>query len=174
MWKPGASKPSPDDEQEKKAPEEPQNESKPSKKSPPRTHGLSGLTLNMRFMQRQKASGEQDEEKATPMDADESSSVEDDDDDERIRATPRDMFGDQALLLGRRSFGGFNRIVEQAWMDCYRSIRNEKSGKSASALSDKELLDRYEKLSNRKRQDRPIGNLDEKIKKKRRKSSEKR
>jgi hypothetical protein len=67
------------------------------------------------------------------------------------RASPRDMYGrDQCLLLGRRSFGGFNPITsenlysQQATLD---GRRPKPSTTVADTESDQKLIQKYRDLA---------------------------
>jgi hypothetical protein len=95
-----------------------------------------------------------------PMDI---SMVDDAEEEEPFsRATPDDMYGMQSSLIGRRSFGGFNPAMQEAWKDAKASLENELSegGKSKQKVSDEELLQRYQDLvQKRSESSRPVGNL---------------
>jgi hypothetical protein len=151
---------------------------------------LSGATMNMRFMKRKKETqehensrrnssgaahspaagaapkvatpGAREEEENDPMDVE----VEEEDDESCepfSRATPDDMYGMQASLIGRRSFGGFNPSIEEAWKDAKDRLESDRleNNSSNQKVSDEELLQRYKNIV-KKRSDsssRPIGNL---------------
>ena len=86
------------------------------------------------------------------------------------RASPADMYGIQGTIIGRRSFGGFNRAMEDAWKDCKASIENQSSEhrKNKPKVSDEELIQRYKDIVDHRSLDagssRPIGNLNKKKK----------
>lgn len=68
-------------------------------------------------------------------------------------ATPLDMYGrEQCLVLGRRSFGGFNPVTAENWYAQTQHHRHDEkassssSRKGSSAISDEELLKRYKSL----------------------------
>jgi hypothetical protein len=64
-----------------------------------------------------------------------------------LLATDADMYGIEADLIGRRSFGGFNKAVSDTWQAAYVARQKETSaeGSNKSTLTDEELLLRYEK-----------------------------
>lgn len=84
-------------------------------------------------------------------------------------ATAGDMFGVAGCVLGRRSFGGFHRSVEDTWKASYHALRD---GGDRKQVSDGELLERYAKLVKHPRTNgndedasrRPVGNLGNKVK----------
>jgi hypothetical protein len=93
------------------------------------------------------------------------------------KATPSDMYGIQSDLIGRRSFGGFNASMEEAWKDSKDFLetgRIERS-KQSQHITDEELLQRYQDVAqNRNNTEgdrrkatnkRAIGNLNGKMKK---------
>lgn len=120
MWKPGESKPvNPSSGPTK-------NATLVSKTT------LSGSTMGMRFMQRTK----EQHTKAVKIIVVEK--------DVRQNATPSDMYGSQSDLIGRRSFGNFNKSVS----DNYTQAKNTYEGNVSSLqkeqhISDEELLQRY-------------------------------
>ena len=76
-----------------------------------------------------------------------------------LKATPTDMYGVLANLLGRRSFGGFNTAVEDAWKGSKNFINDTNPDKKQTHISDEELVRRYQEIA-KNRQDRPaIGNM---------------
>ena len=81
------------------------------------------------------------------------------------------MYGMQAALIGRRSFGGFNPAMEEAWNACKAALEhhsNTEGGSKHPKVSDEELLQRYEEIvQKRSESSRSIGNLREKSKTKR-------
>lgn len=66
------------------------------------------------------------------------------------RATPSDMYGVKSDVLGRRSFGGFNRAIQDAWNLSHREATSKYSDRrrKQQAISDEELLKRYEDFVN--------------------------
>jgi M-phase phosphoprotein 6 len=85
-------------------------------------------------------------------------------------ATSADMYGIPGCVIGRRSFGGFNRPIEDTWKASYRALK-EGGDRKRDQVSDEELLQRYATLvkHNRKSNDedssrRPVGNLGDKVK----------
>jgi hypothetical protein len=163
-------------------------------KTPPSSSKkLSGATMNMRFMQRMAEQKQQEakrrrstgdnmavDQAVSPKrpqhtndgggdDVDDDMSDDEDDDDETFQiAGSADMYGPQANVLGRRSFGGFNRPMEEAWKSFHQSQSSFDNKKPK--VSDDELLKRYEDYvkNGRRREDakRPIGNLQNKQKRK--------
>lgn len=83
-------------------------------------------------------------------------------------ATPVDMYGMQAALIGRRSFGGFNSAMEEAWKESKASLEDHSDRPRKAKVSDEELIQRYQDIV-KKRSDssRPVGNLRDKAKTKR-------
>ncbi|CAB9527055.1 expressed unknown protein [Seminavis robusta] len=86
-------------------------------------------------------------------------------------ATNTDMYGLSVAVIGRRSFGGFNRPVEASWKASYRAhkegiIDTNSNNNNDAKASDEELLKRYANLV--KQRDnagrKPVGNLQEKVK----------
>eukprot|EP00593_Proboscia_inermis_P005714 CAMPEP_0171322274 /NCGR_PEP_ID=MMETSP0816-20121228/114857_1 /TAXON_ID=420281 /ORGANISM="Proboscia inermis, Strain CCAP1064/1" /LENGTH=154 /DNA_ID=CAMNT_0011820711 /DNA_START=164 /DNA_END=628 /DNA_ORIENTATION=+ len=66
-------------------------------------------------------------------------------------ASSSDMYGITAQIVGRRSFGGFNKSVEETWKS---DLESRESGRISSRamkleVSDEELLRRYEKYVHR-------------------------
>lgn len=64
-------------------------------------------------------------------------------------ATTSDMYGISVDIIGRRSFGGFNKSIETTWKTSYRSHtenNNSNSNSSNKHVSDEELLSRYANL----------------------------
>jgi hypothetical protein len=84
-------------------------------------------------------------------------------------ASAVDMYGMTAALIGRRSFGGFNAAMERAYSNSKASIENEAIHGPKQKISDEELLERYKEIA-MKRDDngRGVGNLDKKVKKRKR------
>jgi hypothetical protein len=83
-------------------------------------------------------------------------------------ATPVDMYGMQASLIGRRSFGGFNAAMEDAWKESKGSLEDRSDQAKKVKVSDEELIQRYQDIV-KKRSDssRAVGNLRDKGKPKR-------
>mmetsp|Transcript_43058 Transcript_43058/g.104217 ORF Transcript_43058/g.104217 Transcript_43058/m.104217 type:complete len:197 (+) Transcript_43058:223-813(+) len=196
MWKPGTERPSPRAEKPG-TPETPKNgakEEKSSEKKPSSSakKRLSGATMNMRFMKRKKETDDYEEErrksgvqsspiptsnlhsttpapKATPndkMDIDDDSSTSDD----FAKTTTLGLHGMQAMLPGRKSYGGFNPVVEDAWEKSTAAIEN-RSLEPSRKISDEELLRQYEAIAKGRSgssSSRPIGNLKGKKGKKKR------
>ena len=86
-----------------------------------------------------------------------------------VSATPSDMYGMQADLFGRRSFGGFHNAMDEAWKESKTALENfgqdtaSSSGGKKKYISDEELLQRYEELVQKRSEgSRPIGNLQKK------------
>lgn len=85
-------------------------------------------------------------------------------------ATPVDMYGMQASLIGRRSFGGFNAAMEDAWKESKASLedRSDEDRRRKTKVSDEELIQRYQDIvKKRSESSRPVGNLRDKAKTKR-------
>ena len=93
---------------------------------------LSGSTMGMRFMQRTT----EQHTKSTKTIAVEQ--------DVRQMATPSDMYGSQSDLIGRRSFGNFNKSVGENYTQAKNTYEgNISSSQKGQHLSDNELLQRY-------------------------------
>lgn len=160
---------------------------------------LSGTTMNMRFMQRMAEQKEQEAKRRrsaggsmavdqavspkqkrpqhTKDDGDDSDDDMSDDEEDNEMGTEAfqvagsaDMYGPQAHVLGRRSFGGFNRPMEDAMKSFHTSQSSLDPNSKKPKVSDDELLKRYEDYvkNGRRREDtsRPIGNLQNKQKRK--------
>ena len=85
-------------------------------------------------------------------------------------ATPSDMFGAKSDLIGRRSFGGFRPRISETYKSACQAYENGISNNDSNKhVSDEELLRRYKSYVTGKEEAAPIGNLHEKLKK--RKSS---
>lgn len=113
----------------------------PSHNTTPPTKNLSGQTLRMRFMQ--KGSREPESSRMDISQIEDAGSDDDDSDSGRgdggiTLATQSDMYG--APWLGRRSFGGFNKPMETAYLLSRSSLKQSSNRDSAS---DQELLKRY-------------------------------
>lgn len=132
MWKPGSS-----------APSAKQDEEVPSPKR------LSSGTMGMRFMQRARPSEEPASAAAT--DAATPRAALPTPNTDYLIATPADLYGD--LLTGRRSFGGFNSVIESAW---------QAHARGTSGPSDAELLAR---VSREKKKNKPRRSADKPSKK---------
>ena len=161
---------------------------------------LSGATMNMRFMQRKKEQQYYEKkrhakvEAPSPMDVDDNEDYSaDHSDDDSVQpqlpqdelvssapATSADMYGISVEVIGRRSFGGFNRAIEDTWKSSYRSHREGSQGASSkSRASDEELLQRYANLVKDRRgggdnSRTPVGNLSKKGQRNKPRSGEKR
>ena len=120
----------------------------------------------MRFMQR-KVEAEESAKKQAKQEAEERARTEkmqwntsegisstDCDDSEMsigivipLNASAADVHGVAAEIVGRRSFGGFNKSVGDTWKEAVESKARERSGAKAERrnISDEELLRRYEK-----------------------------
>jgi hypothetical protein len=85
-------------------------------------------------------------------------------------ATPIDMYGMQAALLGRRSFGGFNLVIAEAWKESKASLEMDASldRPKKQKETDEELIQRYQDVVNKRSESlRAVGNLRDKGKPKR-------
>lgn len=120
---------------------------------------------------------QQQQQEPTAMDVDHTLNTEADerfsDKDNNIHyarvSTSVDMYGMQAALIGRRSFGGFNPAIERAYSDSKASIENRASNRPKQMISDEELLERYKEIAMQRDGDgRGVGNLDSKVKKRKR------
>lgn len=192
MWKPGTERPSP---RTPKA-ETPKNGAREGKSSGEKLSSsaknkrLSGATMNMRFMKRKKETDDYEEERRksgaqssqihtpkkdstipTPearsddkMDLDDDASTSDD----FAQTTTLGLHGMQAMLPGRRSYGGFNPAVEDAWEKSTAAMEN-RSLEPSRKISDEELLREYQAIvKERSGSARSIGNLNGKKGKKKR------
>lgn len=170
MWKPGTSKPKSAPDEEMSTPMKVQTTTTSSLSSTTTTPAsskkdsssakkkLSGATMGMRFMLRSKPT-ESSKPSTTPspkkeedrMDIDESDNGESDEEDDGTSsnlpqiATASDMYGLKGSLLGRRSFGGFNKFASENWNENLESYHSGKAGERAKKqhISDDELLERY-------------------------------
>jgi hypothetical protein len=192
MWKPGTEKPK---SQSPKTPrQEPKQNGKSEDITPLKSASslkksasssakkrLTGATMNMRFMKRKKETEEYDERRKSgglsPMAAPSSKDVADapekddpmdiEEDASFSRATPADMHGMLSSLIGRRSFGGFNAAMEEAWKESKAALEDTQLEKPKNKVSDEELLQRYKNLvEHRSGASRPVGNLKDKGRKK--------
>ena len=102
-------------------------------------------------------------------------------------ATTSDMYGISVDIIGRRSFGGFNRSIENTWKASYRTHKEDGNHRSSSSnnasqdqkVSDEELLARYANLvKNRNGKEdtsrKPVGNLGDKVRPRKKMSDVKR
>jgi len=92
-------------------------------------------------------------------------------------ATPSDMYGAKSDLIGRRSFGGFRPHVGDTYKSACTAWQKGKSEDSKQQISDEELLRRYKdhvtgKADMDTTEAAPIGNLQEKLKKKGKRKSQ--
>ena len=89
-------------------------------------------------------------------------------------ATPIDMYGLQAALLGRRSFGGFNTAIEDAWKTSKESLEMDASidrpnRKKQQQATEEELIQQYQDIvKKRSESSRAVGNLKDKGRRQRR------
>lgn len=90
-------------------------------------------------------------------------------------ATPIDMYDTQASLIGRRSFGGFNVAMEEAWKQSQETLKERSSRTNNSKkVTDEELIERYQEIVNKRSESsRPVGNLRDKATPKRQRRSSK-
>jgi hypothetical protein len=136
MWKPGTTRPSSDinDTTKNDAPSPSKTPSKSASKKK-----LSGSTMNMRFMLKNRGGGGGGDAESMNVDSkstsDKPTTTAQHEHQEGFEvATPNEMYSN---IFGRRSFGGFNKITEQAWT----ASRGQKKEKKQSA--DQEMMDRY-------------------------------
>ena len=67
-------------------------------------------------------------------------------------ATVTDMYGPSSDLIGRRSFGGYHKSVQNTWDEALRRRTEvEKKMSQKEKVSDEELLRRYEKYVKKER-----------------------
>eukprot|EP00957_Ditylum_brightwellii_P018659 1401603-Ditylum_brightwellii.AAC.1 len=59
-------------------------------------------------------------------------------------ATAADMYGIGAEIIGRRSFNGFHKVVGDTWEEAYQKTMGAAKDTTKDAVSDDELLRRYE------------------------------
>ena len=89
-------------------------------------------------------------------------------------ATPSDMFGAKSDLIGRRSFGGFRPRINETYKSACQEYENGISNNDSNKhVSDEELLRRYKSYVTGKEEAAPIGNLQEKLKKRKSTSPQK-
>jgi M-phase phosphoprotein 6 len=93
-------------------------------------------------------------------------------------ANNSDMYGISGCVIGRRSFGGFNRSMEDTWKASYHTLKEQQGGdRNNKQVSDEDLLKRYATLVKHKNNNRnisnaydedasrrPVGNLGDKVK----------
>lgn len=171
MWKPGESQPRKEDTNGNPPLKEQEGES-PNQQ---RIRKLSGLTMNMKFMKRKAdeplhrrhshdgvIARVPHEEKET-LDLSSSSS------EPYFVATAADMYC-YNNLLGRRSFGHFNKFMEAAWTTCLQQSKHS-SNRQLQAATDAELLQRYGGFGRRKAADHNIDDRPVKRNQKRSKKS---
>mmetsp|Transcript_26012 Transcript_26012/g.29765 ORF Transcript_26012/g.29765 Transcript_26012/m.29765 type:complete len:174 (+) Transcript_26012:37-558(+) len=113
---------------------------------------LSVATMGMRFMQKRNftlsgevassLSSKSNQKKDTEPKIYEESRVSFD------RCTNSDMYGIQSDLIGRRSFGGFKKSVDDNWRACLRGGREDdnKNNSGNPEITDSELRRQYVKL----------------------------
>lgn len=179
MWKPGTSKPEVDNaitpNKGNSNGEMSLEESSPKPSSVSKKK-LSGATMNMRFMKRKEETSNYDRKRKAAISSSKSASVVPIQDDHMERennqtgneetyaqATMIDMYGMNASLIGRRSFGGFNPSMEEAWKNSKASAENRDIDPKKK-ISDEELLLRYKEIGRQRSQSRPIGNFNNKFK----------
>mmetsp|Transcript_39201 Transcript_39201/g.80302 ORF Transcript_39201/g.80302 Transcript_39201/m.80302 type:complete len:207 (-) Transcript_39201:294-914(-) len=197
MWKPGTDAPPSRSRSPSRSPppggpaSSTDNVQTPKNKSPKKR--LSSGTMGMRFMKRkveaEEAAKKQaaEEEKArgerkamewsaagTAGGGDDGEAMSEDDAVAvPLSATAADVYGIGASVIGRRSFGDFNKVVQETWNEAVERTARERSGARAERqqITDEELLERYEKyvkhgdsMGNGK--SASIGNLQKKRKKK--------
>jgi hypothetical protein len=79
---------------------------------------------------------------------------------ERVEmATPADMHGRTGNLLGRRSFGGFSPSAERNWNAALRHA----TGQNGNGRRNSDEPSPDGRSATKRRQERPIGNLDAKL-----------
>jgi len=110
--------------------------------SPAKNKQLSGAVLGMRFMQRkaQEANRLEKDTKECVEQAESESEIP-----RPIIASVADMYGVEADIIGRRSFGGFNKAVGETWQVAYNSRQKRKKDSQSNrvTLTDEEVLRRY-------------------------------
>ena len=169
MWKPGTKKPVIEQEQtsdvmsaqadmnsasissRKRNLPEPNNtdatNNKSTKQSP---KALSGSTMNMKFMKRKAMATQPDPINSKTKSTSSASGMEidgptdsPDDIETNVQEIKQDMYGLGAVVLGRRSFGGFNLKIEEQWRASHQA---HKKNSTRQKVSDEELLQRYKDL----------------------------
>lgn len=177
MWKPGASKPrttgsnSNSIEVTNSTPAlKEQDDASPSQQ---KTRKLSGLTMNMKFMKRKMDNQENNRRYShdgviqRQSDAEEAPTLPTLSPEPFPVATSIDMYC-YNNLLGRRSFGNFNKFMETAWTTCYEQ---SKQNSSRQAATDEELVQRYNGFGRRKATENDIDDRPVKRNKRRAKKS---
>jgi hypothetical protein len=194
MWKPGSDGPSPRSRSPSRSPPpavDNNGDASPSDKKAGKKR-LSSGTMGMRFMKRKAEAAEaakqqaaEEEQAKAEREAMEwttrggvggaSATSGDDDAMVPLTATASDVYGIGAAIIGRRSFGNFNKAVEDTWAEAIESKSRERAGARAEKqqITDEELLQRYEKYVRGEGdmsgggKSSSIGNLQKKRKKKR-------
>jgi len=153
MWKPGTEKPSvaSHENQLRKTPPN-KGKTPPNKGKTPSNQGttplsqkkLSGSTMGMRFMQKRNYASPgpvaaSPSSKSCQESADETQMVE----QSNSECSNSDMYGIHSDLIGRRSFGGFKKSVDNNWRAC---LHGEDEQNKKPKITDEELLRQYEKL----------------------------
>jgi hypothetical protein len=144
---------------------------------------LSGATMGMRFMARKmeaeearkKTLKEKEEREQMEWTAEQDSGpVEECDEEAQVpqEATPSDMYGLRSDLIGRRSFGGVQPKVNDTWKSSWNEWEKKGNASEKSVhISDDELLRRYKNGNvDSTAAAAPIGNLQDKVKKGKRKN----
>ena len=150
MWKPGASKPRTADAGSLQTPTTNATPAltEQDDASQQKTRKLSGLTMNMKFMKRKMDDEPENRRHSHDGVIQRQSEVtpSSDPSEPYLIATSTDMYS-YNNLLGRRSFGNFNKFMETAWTTCYEQSKHNGSRQSAT---DEELLQRYNGVGRRK------------------------
>jgi hypothetical protein len=140
---------------------------------------LTGATMNMRFMKRKDENQHYANNRKSPkeetlatretsaaMEVDDNNNDDDSsssyNEQEFAQATPSEMYGVQSDLMGRRSFGGFNPAMEDAWAESRGMIENQRQEtlSEKQRVSDEELVKRYQQLVQKRVDSRPTGGRD--------------
>jgi hypothetical protein len=176
MWKPGTSKPKTEALPQKDNKKE-ESGGMPSASSASKKK-LSGATMGMRFMARKieadearrKTLKERQEQEQMEWTAEQDNGDGPAEEDEEAQlaqeATASDMYGLRSDMIGRRSFGGFQPKVNDTWKSAWNEW--EKKGNASEKIlpiSDDELLCRYKNGRVDSTAAAPIGNLQDKLKK---------
>lgn len=173
MWMPGASKPRNIDDNIVKE-SKPGSSHKEEDEGPnqQKTRNLSGLTMNMKFMKR-KANEQENRRHSHDgvihRQTEETPALSSSSSESFLVATSTDMYC-YNNLLGRRSFGNFNKYMENAWTACYEQSKHNSSRPLQSA-TDEELLQRYNGIGRRKATENNIDDRPVKRNKRRAKTS---
>lgn len=169
MWKPGSDAPPSRSRSPSRSPPPGGNNgddaSSPAAKKAGKKR-LSSGTMGMRFMQRKaeaqeaakKQAAEEEQAKTereamewTTADGGETSAMSEEDGTVvhvvPLNATAADVYGVGAAIIGRRSFGNFNKAVQDTWAEAVENKSRERAGARAEKqqITDEELLQRYEK-----------------------------